>query len=103
MLRYLVRTLDVGEEAKDAWYRHWIDAGLAALEAQLATEASTGTFCHGEMPTLADIALVPQLANARRANIPLDSYPTLLRIDANCRALDAFARAAPERQPDAAD
>jgi maleylpyruvate isomerase len=101
VLRYLVRTLNVGEEAKDAWYRHWIDAGLGALEAQLATEASTGTFCHGETPTLADIALVPQLANARRANIPLDSYPTLLRIEANCRALDAFARAAPDRQPDA--
>ena len=103
VLRYLVRTLNVGEEAKDAWYRHWIDTGLGALEAQLATEASTGTFCHGETPTLADIALVPQLANARRADIPLESYPTLLRIDANCRALDAFARAAPERQPDAAD
>jgi maleylpyruvate isomerase len=101
VLRYLVRTLNVGEEAKDAWYRHWIDTGLGALEAQLATEASTGTFCHGETPTLADIALVPQLANARRANIPLDSYPTLLRIEANCRALDAFARAAPDRQPDA--
>ena len=101
VLRYLVRTLDVGEETKDAWYRHWIDTGLAALEAQLAADASTGTFCHGDMPTIADICLVPQLANARRANIPLDGYPTLLRIDATCRALDAFARAAPDRQPDA--
>jgi glutathione S-transferase len=53
------------------------------------------------MPTIADICLVPQLANARRADIPLESYPTLLRIDATCRALDAFARAAPDRQPDA--
>ena len=102
VLRYLKGTHGASEEAKDAWYRHWIDAGLAALEAQLAAEAATGAFCHGDAPTLADICLVPQLANARRANIPLDAYPTLLRIDANCRALDAFARAAPDRQPDAA-
>ena len=101
VLRYLMRTLNAGEEAKDAWYRHWIDTGLAALEAQLASDASTGKFCHGDAPTIADICLVPQLANARRTNIPLDGYPTLLRIDANCRALDAFARAAPDRQPDA--
>jgi len=101
VLRYLVHTLKIGEEAKDAWYRHWIDTGLAALEAQLAADAATGTFCHGDVPTMADVCLVPQLANARRANIPLDRYPTLLRIDATCRALDAFARAAPDRQPDA--
>lgn len=101
VLRYLVHTLKIGEEAKDAWYRHWIATGLAALEAQLAADAATGTFCHGDVPTMADVCLVPQLANARRANIPLDGYPTLLRIDATCRALDAFARAAPDRQPDA--
>jgi maleylpyruvate isomerase len=101
VLRYLVHTLKIGEEAKDAWYRHWIATGLAALEAQLTADVATGTFCHGDVPTMADVCLVPQLANARRANIPLDSYPTLLRIDASCRALDAFARAAPDRQPDA--
>ena len=102
VLRYLTRTLGLGEEAKDAWYRHWIETGLAALEAQLAADAMTGSCCHGDAPTLADICLVPQLANARRSNIPLEPYPTLSRIDARCRALDAFARAAPDRQPDAA-
>ena len=101
VLRYLKYTLGVDEEAKDAWYRHWIETGLAALEAQLAAEAATGTFCHGDAPTIADVCLVPQLANARRTNIALEPYPTLLRIDARCRALDAFARAAPDRQPDA--
>lgn len=102
VLRYLTRTLGVGEEAKDAWYRHWIETGLAALEGQLAADAMTGSCCHGDKPTMADICLVPQLANARRTNIPLEPYPTLTRIDAHCRALDAFVRAAPERQPDAA-
>ena len=102
VLRYLTRTLGLADAVKDAWYRHWIDVGLAALEAQLAAAAATAAFCHGAAPTLADVCLVPQLANARRSNIPLDAYPTLVRIDANCRALDAFARAAPDRQPDAA-
>jgi maleylpyruvate isomerase len=102
VLRYLKQTLGASEEAKDAWYRHWIDAGLAALEAQLAAESATGSFCHGDTPTLADICLVPQLANARRTNIALERYPTLVRIDAHCRSLEPFAMAAPERQPDAA-
>ncbi len=102
VLQYLTRVLNVSEDAKNTWYRHWIDLGLAALEAQLATDAATGSYCHGEAPTLADICLVPQLANARRFAIPLDAYPTLLRIDENCRQLAAFANAAPERQPDAA-
>jgi len=101
VLQYLVRTLGVSEDAKNAWYRHWIDLGLSALETQLAGDPATGTFCHGEKPSLADIFLVPQLANARRFDIPLDAYPTVARIDSSCRALAAFAQAAPERQPDA--
>ena len=101
VLRYLMRTLGASEQAKDAWYRHWIEVGLAALEAQLAREPATGEFCHGDAPTLADCCLVPQLANARRAGIRLVAYPTLTRIEATCNALPAFAAAAPERQPDA--
>jgi maleylpyruvate isomerase len=101
VLRYVMRTLGASEEAKDAWYRHWVDVGLSALEAQLAREPATGGFCHGDAPTLADCCLVPQLANARRAGIPLDAYPTLTRIEASCSALPAFVAAAPDRQPDA--
>ena len=101
VLQYLTHTLEVGEEAKNIWYRHWIDLGLAALETQLAGDAATGPFCHGATPTLADVCLVPQLANARRLPLPLDAYPTLLRIEAACAALPAFAAAAPDRQPDA--
>jgi maleylpyruvate isomerase len=100
VLQYLTDTLGLSEAAKNTWYRHWIDLGLAALEAQLSRDPATGAFCHGAAPTLADLCLVPQLANARRLPIPLDAYPTLLRIDAACNALPAFAAAAPERQPD---
>ena len=101
VLRYLLRTIGASEVVKDAWYRHWIDLGLSALESQLVREPATGEFCHGGSPTLADCCLVPQLANARRAGIPLDAYPTLMRIEARCNTLAAFAAAAPERQPDA--
>ena len=101
VLRYLVGVLKVSEEQKNQWYAHWVDEGLKALEARLATDSKTGRFCHGETPTLADVCLVPQLANARRANIDLSAYPTLLRIDEACNALKPFADAAPAKQPDA--
>ncbi len=102
VLRYLTHVLNADENTKNAWYTHWIEVGLASLETQLANDAATRAFCHGDAPTIADICLVPQLANARRYAIPLDAYPTLLRIDRNCAELAAFADAAPERQPDAA-
>ena len=101
VLRYLVGVLKVSEEQKNQWYAHWVDEGLKALEARLATDSKTGHFCHGETPTLADVCLVPQLANARRASIDLSPYPTLLRIDEACNALKPFADAAPAKQPDA--
>jgi maleylpyruvate isomerase len=101
VLKYLTGTLGASEDAKNGWYRHWVEIGLAALESQLAADSRTGAFCHGSTPTLADICLVPQLANARRSAIAIDPYPTLERIESHCVALDAFARAAPDRQPDA--
>lgn len=101
VLQYLTHTLGVSEEAKNGWYRHWIDLGLSALEAQLSRDPATGPFCHGATATLADVCLIPQLANARRFQLPLDPYPTLVRIEAVCNGLPAFAAAAPERQPDA--
>jgi maleylpyruvate isomerase len=101
VLQYLKHTLQTSDEVRDAWYRHWIASGFSALESQLAADDATGLCCHGDTPTLADICLVPQVFNARRTNIELDAYPNITRIDAHCRSLDAFAAAAPERQPDA--
>lgn len=101
VLKYLVGELGVDDEAKLGWYRHWIAEGFQALEARLTAEAGSGDFCHGSSPGLADICLVPQVFNAERFECDLSPYPTIRRIVANCRALPAFAEAAPEAQPDA--
>ena len=101
VLNYLIGTLGVAREQKDGWYRYWIDVGFEALEKALARDRARGRFCHGDAPTLADVCLVPQMANARRFDIDLSPYPTLMRIESACLALPAFADAAPARQPDA--
>ena len=101
VLDYLTGTLGVAAEAKDGWYRYWIDVGFEALERSLARDPATGRHCHGDVPTLADVCLVPQIATARRVGMDLSPYPTLTRIEAECLELPAFADAAPARQPDA--
>jgi len=101
VLRYLVRNLNVSEDDKNAWYRHWCEQGLAALETTLARDKRSGRFCYGDTPTLADCCLVPQVFNAQRLNCDLSRLPTIMRINDACLALDAFANAAPAVQPDA--
>lgn len=101
VLRYLVRELNVSEDDKNAWYRHWCERGLASVETMLAKDKRVGVFCYGDTPTLADCCLVPQIANAQRFNCDLSSMPTLMRINDACLALEAFAEAAPAAQPDA--
>jgi maleylpyruvate isomerase len=81
-----------------SWVAHFVSAGLAALEARTLTSA--GRFLVGDAVSLADVLLVPQLYASRRFGVPLDAYPTLLRVDAECAKLDAFAAAHPDRQPD---
>jgi maleylacetoacetate isomerase len=96
VLRYLKDELGHSQEETDAWYAHWISEGLPALEAMAAPKA--GKFLFGDGPTGADVCLIPQLYNARRFNVPLGDYPTLLRADENANKLDAFAAAHPDRQ-----
>ena len=101
VLTYLTKQLDVSEQAKLAWYRHWVALGFTALEGLLAGHPQTGRFCHGDSPTMADICLVPQVFNAKRFDCPLSAYPTVMRIHDTCQALPAFADAVPAKQPDA--
>ena len=102
VLRYLTDRLKVEEEQKNAWYRHWVEQGLGALETTINRSGSSGAFCFGDTPTIADCFLVPQLYNARRFKCDVSGLSTLLRIDANCQDRAAFRDAAPENQPDAA-
>ncbi len=101
VLQYLENNLNASESQRQAWSRHWISDGFDALEPMLAGNHSTGVFCEGDAPSIADCCLVPQTYNARRFEVPTQNYPTIMRIDAACRELDAFKNAAPEAQPDA--
>ncbi len=102
VLRYLVRELEVSEDDKDRWYRHWVETGLEVIEHGLAGHPSTGRFCHGDRPGLADCVLVPQIFNAQRMNCRLDHVPTVMRIFDACMAEPAFASTQPSACPDAA-
>lgn len=101
VLKYLKHTLGVSDEAKEAWYRHWIELGFTSLEATLAREGKAGRFCFGDTPTLADICLVPQVFNAQRFQVELEPYPTISRVFDACMEMPAFQQAAPKAQPDA--
>ncbi len=102
VLNWLRSELGAAEDAVTGWIRHWIALGFAALEEQAQRHSGDGRFCFGTQASLADICLVPQMYNARRFACELAPYPTLVGIDAHCRSVAAFERAAPERQPGAA-
>lgn len=101
VLKYVKHVLGVSEDAKNAWYRHWVEQGLASVEAMIERGGMAGRLCFGDAPTLADVCLVPQIFNAQRYDCRLDHVPRLMEIHARCMELDAFANAVPARQPDA--
>jgi maleylacetoacetate isomerase len=96
-LRYLKRELHQEQSAIDTWYHHWVLEGFEALEVM----TGDGPYLCGNEITIADVCLVPQVANARRLKVPLDSFPKIVAVDAACLKLAAFDKARPENQPDA--
>jgi maleylpyruvate isomerase len=96
-LQYLKRTLKHEQADIDTWYRHWVLEGFTAVEAMLGP----GPYACGAHVTLADLCLVPQVANARRFQVPLEAFPKIVAADAACLKLPAFDKARPENQPDA--
>jgi maleylacetoacetate isomerase len=101
VMQYLERELAADADARARWTRHWMEEGFRAFETILVEDAATGTFCHGDAPTLADACLVPQVYNAVRFGVDMTPYPTIRRINEQCLALPAFDAARPENQPDA--
>lgn len=90
-----------GDEDVANWFRHWVNEGFQPLEKMLSSSSQTGTFCHGEIPGLADICLVAQVASNARFHVDMNPYPTISRIHAACMDLPAFLKAAPQNQIDA--
>ena len=101
VLQFMDKTWNVPQPERDTWTRHWIKVGLDAVEDTLCDNPSTGDFCDGEQPTMADCCLVPQVFNAERFGVDMAPYRTIRRIVQTCLAMDEFKKARPENQPDA--
>jgi maleylpyruvate isomerase len=101
VLNYLRKELQQDESSVNAWYRHWITEGFRALEVHVREHSTAKQFSFGDSVSMADICLVPQMFNARRFEIDLSPFPTLVAISAHLESLPAFAAARPEVQPDA--
>ncbi|MGB5579505.1 MAG: maleylacetoacetate isomerase [Woeseia sp.] len=101
VLNYLRQEFGADDTQVNTWIHRWINGGFKAIEELLARHASDGRFCVGSTATLADALLIPQVYNARRFAVDLTPYPLISAIDAHCQSLPAFAKAVPERQPDA--
>ncbi|MEG3177891.1 maleylacetoacetate isomerase [Sphingomonas sp. RB3P16] len=94
VLNRLTAQFGADQEAREAWYRHWVVEGLTALEAMTAD--LPGPFLGGDAPNLADVCLIPQLYNARRFAVPLDAWPRLCAADQAALALPEIAAAHPD-------
>jgi maleylacetoacetate isomerase len=101
VMQYLEKEFSATQAQKEEWMRHWMSLGFAGLEKVLAGHPSTGSFCEGDMPTMADCFLVPQVYNGVRFKVDMTVFPTIVRINETCCELDEFKQAHPSVQPDA--
>jgi maleylacetoacetate isomerase len=101
VMQYLEHEFNAPQVERDRWIKHWITEGFKGLEKLLETNPSTGQFCEGDEPSLADICVVPQVYNAYRWSVDMNQFPLIRRIYDDCMKMEAFDRAKPESQPDA--
>jgi maleylacetoacetate isomerase len=98
---HLAATLQLDEEGRAAWVRHWFAQGLDAYESHLSRDKTTGAYCHGDQVTMADLCLVSHATGYRVFKGTTDNHPTVRRIVERCLADVRFASAQPMRQPGA--
>ena len=101
VMQYLEHEFNAPQVERDRWTKHWMTEGFKAFEELLATSPSTGQFCEGDEPSLADICLVPQVYNAYRWSVDMNAFPLIKQIYERCSGIEAFVRGKPENQPDA--
>jgi len=102
ILKYLTNELEISENKKSEWYKHWINESFKSLEEIIKTSPfKTSKYCCGDQVSMADMCLIPQIYNAHRFNISMENYPILAAIEDNCLSHPAFIKATPENQPDA--
>jgi len=102
ILEYLRKNFGANDEAINQWCGVWISAGFDAYEALLNADNQRGHFSHGDTPSMADCYLIPQIESARRFKVDLSKWPLITAVENACMELDAFRKAAPAEQPDAA-
>ena len=99
VLKYLSHTLKLDEESKNVWYKHWVRQGLQAFEKQLSASPA-GAYCHGDTPTMADCALVPQIFNGQRFKVDFTGLDKTMSVFNACMELPAFQQSQPSACPD---
>jgi maleylpyruvate isomerase len=102
ILQTLRKQFGANEDAVNAWCGHWISEGFDAYEALIGADKTRGRFSFGDTPTLADVYLIPQVESARRFKVDLTKWPLIMAVEKACLELEAFQKAAPDQQPDAA-
>ena len=102
ILEYLRHTFGADTAAINTWCGTWISAGFDAYEALLAADTQRGRFSYGDAPSIADCYLIPQIESARRFKVDLSKWPLIMAVEKACMELEAFQKAAPSQQPDAA-
>jgi maleylpyruvate isomerase len=102
ILETLRKQFGANDDAINVWCGTWITSGFDAYEALLAADTKRGRFSFGDAPTIADCYLIPQIESARRFKVDLTRWPLIMAVEKACMALEAFQKAAPSQQPDAA-